>query len=68
MGFAFAGLLHPLIAALAMLGSSLFVLHNSLRLSKYGGALALSGLAWRSVSGERNQAAMVSAGSEAHAP
>ncbi len=27
---AFCGLLHPLLAALAMLGSSLFVLHNSL--------------------------------------
>jgi len=32
---AFAGLLHPLLAALAMLGSSLFVLHNSLRLSRH---------------------------------
>ena len=68
MGFAFAGLLHPLIAALAMLGSSLFVLHNSLRLSKYAGALAPPDLTWRGVSGERNQAAMVSAGSEATAP
>ncbi len=28
---AFCGVLHPLLAALAMLGSSLFVLRNSLR-------------------------------------
>ncbi len=31
IGLAFFGYLHPLAAAIAMLGSSVFVLHNSLR-------------------------------------
>jgi heavy metal translocating P-type ATPase len=34
IALAFFGYLHPLVAALAMLGSSLFVLHNSLRLAR----------------------------------
>jgi heavy metal translocating P-type ATPase len=63
MGFAVAGLLHPLIAALAMLGSSLFVLHNSLHLAKYPGPAGRVGahssapdsLAAGSMSGERDQ-------------
>jgi P-type E1-E2 ATPase len=35
MAIAFLGHLHPLIAALAMLGSSLFVLSNSVRVARY---------------------------------
>ena len=35
IGLAFLGYLHPLLAAAAMLLSSLFVLHNSLRLSRF---------------------------------
>ena len=34
LSLAFSGKLHPLLAALVMLGSSLFVIHNSLRLAR----------------------------------
>jgi heavy metal translocating P-type ATPase len=34
LALAFFGYLHPLLAALAMLGSSLFVIHNSLRFAR----------------------------------
>ncbi len=62
IGFACAGLLHPLVAAFAMLGSSLFVLHNSLRLSRQAGPSSPVHRANHSMSGERDQRDELAAG------